>query len=102
MAQVKFLPTSHKNGWSRPFPAEAWRFWHGHGAVVGEVLHPEIPLTFAEVVTASREYALEYPTAGRLLPLGETTVAWCLIRLLAYGMAGLVMEAVDVAGSPKC
>ncbi len=85
------------DGRCQPFPAEAWEFWRKHGAVVGEVLRLETPLTFAEIATVSREVALEYPESGLFLSLDEEYVAWCLIRLLEYGMAGVVAEPVSPA-----
>lgn len=94
MAKVMFVQTTHVDGRCRPFPPEAWEFWREHGAAIGEVLRLETPLTFAEIVTASREYALEYPETGLFLTLDEEHVAWCLIRLLEYGMAGVVSEPV--------
>ncbi|MCB0202535.1 MAG: hypothetical protein KDI03_20890 [Anaerolineae bacterium] len=54
-------------------------------------------MAFAEIAMASRKYALECPTAGLLLPLEETTVAWCLVRLLACGTVGLGTTAVPTA-----
>ena len=95
--QVKSLCFPHASSSSRSYPAEAWQPWPAHDALVGELLYSVTPLAFAEVATASREYALEYPTAGLPLPLEETTVAWCLVRLLAYGMAGLGTTAVPTA-----
>lgn len=90
MAKVMFIRTTHLDGRCRSFPPEAWRFWQEHGAAIGEVLRLESPLTFAEIVTASREYAHEYPESGLFLTLEEEYVAWCLIRLLEYGMAGVL------------
>ena len=90
MTQVKFIRTTHEDGRCRSFPAEAWEFWREHGAIVGEMLRPETPLTFAEIVTVSREAALEYPETGLFLILDEKHITWCLIKLLEYGMAGVV------------
>ena len=95
--QVKSLCFPHASSSFRSFPAEGWQSWPAPGALVGEILHPEIPLAFAEVVMASRKYALGYPIAGLLLSLEETTVAWCLFRLLACGMVGLGTTAVPTA-----
>jgi len=95
MAKVMFVRTTHEDGRCRPFPPEAWGFWREHGATVGEVLRPETPLTFAEVVVASQEHALEYPESGLFLTLDEEHVAWCLVKLLEYGMAGVVAEPVS-------
>ncbi len=92
MRQVKFVRTTHRNGRYRTFPTEALTFWREHGALVGEVLRAESPMTFAEIVTASSEYVLEYPETVPLLPLDETYIAWCLIKLLEHGMVGLAIE----------
>lgn len=81
----------------RSFPPEAWQFWREHGAVVGEALRPETPLTLAEIVTASREYALEGQEPGLSQILDEERIAWCLIKLLQHGMAGVVFEVVSTA-----
>lgn len=90
MTQVKFIRTTHEDGRWQSFPPEACRFWREQGATVGEVLRPETPSTFAEIVIASQETALEYPESGLFLTLDEKHVAWCLIKLLEYGMAGVV------------
>lgn len=97
MTQVKFVRTTHEDGRCRSFPPEAWEFWREHGTAVGEVLRLETPLTFAEIVTVSREVALEYPESGLFLTLDKEHVAWCLIKLLEYGMAGVVAEPVGPA-----
>ena len=100
MTQVKFIRTTHDhNGRCRSFPAEAWQFWREHGAVVGEVLRAEILMTFAEIVTAGQEYALEHPESGLCSTLDEGHVAWCLIELLQYGMAGVVVETIHTANA---
>jgi hypothetical protein len=90
MTQVTFIRTTHEDGRCRSFPAEAWEFWREQGATVGEVLRPETPLTFADIVTATQEAALEYPETGLFLMLDEKHIAWCLIKLLEYGMTGVV------------
>ena len=95
MTQVKFIRTTHEDGRCRPFPPEAWEFWREHGAAVGEVLRAETPMTFAEIVVASREYALEYPEPGLCQSVDEAYIAWCLIKLLEFGMADVVAEVVD-------
>lgn len=97
MTQVKFIRTTHENGRCRSFSPEAWQFWREHGAVVGEILRVESPQTVAEIVAASREYAFEYPESGLSQVLDEEHVAWCLIKLLQYGMAGVVIEAASAA-----
>lgn len=90
MKQVTFVRTTHEDGRWRPFPPDACLFWREHGAVVGENLRAGTPLTFAEVVTASREYAFEYMEPDLVLKLDEAYIAWCLIKLLEHDMAGVV------------
>ncbi|HRQ42409.1 MAG TPA: hypothetical protein PLD25_31220 [Chloroflexota bacterium] len=92
MSYIRFIRTTHHKGCRRLFSDEATQFWREQGADVGEVLRTETPLTFAEIVSASREYALEYPESGLYLALDEAHIAWCLIKLLEYGMVRLVTE----------
>jgi hypothetical protein len=92
MTKVMFIRTTHADGRCRSFSSGAWQFWYGHGAIVGEVLRIETSLTFTEVVTASREYALEYPESGPHLAFDEVYIAWCLIKLLEYSMVGIVAK----------
>ena len=93
MAKVMFIRTTHENGRCRSFPPEAWQFWREHGAAVGVILRPESPLTLAEIITASREYALEYPESGGPADLTDEYVAWCLLKLCKAGMAAVVIHA---------
>lgn len=102
MTQLKFIRTTHDgNGRCLSFSPEAWQFWRDHGAPVGDVLRAESPLTLAEIVTASREYVLEYPESGSYAGLTEEYVAWCLLKLCEIGMAGVFVE-VDAATGPHC
>lgn len=87
---IKFIRTTHENGRCRSFPPAAWQFWREQGAIVGKLLRIESPLTFAEIVAASQEYALEYPESGLCQAMDETYIAWCLVKLLGYGMADIV------------
>ncbi len=97
MSKVKYVRATHENGRFRPFPIEAYQFWREQGWVVGEVLRLEQGLTFAEIVFACEEYLLEHPESGMLLPLNEEDLAWCLIKLLDYGMAVPMVTTVDPA-----
>ena len=93
MSQLKFIRTTHDgNGRCRSFSPDAWQFWWDHGALIGDVLRAENPLTLTEIVTASREYALEYPESGSYSALTEEHVAWCLLKLCEVGMAATVIE----------
>lgn len=91
MTEVQFMRTTHEDGRFRSFSVEAMQFWREHGAIVGDVLRIEEAITFAEIVVASREHAFEYPESERYLALDEPYIAWCLIRLLEFGMAELVL-----------
>ena len=95
MAQVKFIRSTHENGRFRPFPTEAYQFWRDHGWVVGEVLRLETGMAFSEIVLASQEYLLDHPESQVLLPVSEAYLAWCLIKLLECGMAGVVAKPVS-------
>lgn len=98
MIYLKFIRTTHdNNGRCRSFSPEAWQFWWEHGAIVGEALRPKTPLTLAEIVTASREYALEGQESGLSQILDEERIAWCLIKLLQYDMVGIVFETMPTA-----
>ena len=98
MTQLKFIRTTHdRNGRCQSFPPEAWQFWQEHGAAVGEALRAESPLTLTEIVTASRDYALEYPESGVYAALTEEHVAWCLLKLCEHGMAAAIIETAAPA-----
>lgn len=86
MTQIKFVHTTHEDGRFRPFPTEAYQFWREHGWIVGEALRPETGMTFAELVEACKELIEQHPEI-ELHWLDERYLAWCLIRLLEFGMA---------------
>lgn len=91
MPSIRFIRTTHENGRHCKFSAEALQFWQAQGEMVGEVLRPELPMTFAEIVTRCQERALECLEPGLLWPLNEAHIAWILIHLLEYGMTGIVV-----------
>lgn len=95
MLPVKYVRTTHENGRFCPFPTEAHQFWRDHGWVVGEILRLEQGMAFSEIVLASQEYLLAHPESEILLPVRETHLAWCLVKLLEYGMVGVVAEPVQ-------
>ncbi len=97
MTQVKYIRTTHKNGRFRPFPNEAHQFWREHGWVIGEILRSEQGIAFSEIVLASQEYLLDHPESEPILPVSEAHLAWCLVKLLELGMAGVVAETADPA-----
>lgn len=93
MIQLEFIrPTHDGNGCCRAFPPEAWQFWWDHDALGGDVLGAESPLALAEIVTDSREHALEYPGSDSYSILTEEYVAWCLLKLCGVGIAAAVIE----------
>jgi hypothetical protein len=96
MRQVKFIRSTHENGRFRPFSTEAYQFWLDHGWIVGEVLRPEQGMgLFGN--RCGQEYLLDHPESEMLLPVSEAHLAWCLIKLLEYGMACVVAEPVNPA-----
>ncbi len=94
MTRVKFVRTTHANGRCQSQSIEAMTFWQEHGAIVGETLRSESPMTLSEIVIASQEYALEYPESSPILPLDETYIAWCLVKLLEHGLASVVATTI--------
>ena len=95
MKQVTFVRDSQQHGRFRPYPTEAYQFWHDHGWIVGEVLRPEMGMTFAELVQACAELFAEQPDMDPTL-IEERYLAWCLVRLLELGMAAI--EPLDDTG----
>ncbi|MCI0395035.1 MAG: hypothetical protein L0332_34765 [Chloroflexi bacterium] len=93
-----FIRTTHDaHGRPRPFPPTAWAFWfNGGGGLVGQIVRPETPLSFDEIVAACREAAFEYVTDGPQPAAEEGTVALCLVRLLEWGM----VTAVPIPPTP--
>jgi hypothetical protein len=92
MAYIQFIRVTHHEGCHRSFSDEAMQFWREHGAIVGETLRPECPMTFAEIVVACQEFAHEYPETVPSPPLDEVYIAWCLIKLVEYGMVRVITE----------
>jgi len=90
MTITRFIRTTHENGTFRSFPPEVLEFWRMQGAIVGDVIRSECGMTFAEIAAACQEQALEHPEEHRFLPLDEGYVAWVLVKLLEYGMVGVI------------
>ena len=80
-----------------PSPLKLIKFWREQGWVVGEAFRLEQGIMFAEIVSRCEEYLLEHPESSMLLPLTEQHLAWCLIKLLDYGMAVPVVTTVSLA-----
>lgn len=91
---MQFIRSTHEDGRFRHFPAAANRFWRRYATVVGAVLPLETPISFADLMIACREYALEYAEASPIPELHESYVAWVLIHLIEYGMVAAVPAAV--------
>ena len=89
---LKFIRTTHDaHGRARQFPEAAWRFWQENGEVVGRLLRPEVALAFDEILVAAEEYAFEYITDGPQPSADEQYLAWCLLRLVEFGMAAVIV-----------
>ncbi|MCB8980718.1 MAG: hypothetical protein H6657_25185 [Ardenticatenaceae bacterium] len=94
MYQVTFIRATHENGRFRPYPTEAYQFWADYGWLVGEVLRQEEGMRFAEIVQACTELLDEHP--GREPnTVSEKYIAWCLVKLLEFGMVATVENALD-------
>ncbi|MCL4266088.1 MAG: hypothetical protein KJ069_22960 [Anaerolineae bacterium] len=89
---MQFIRSTHENGRFRHFPPEANRFWRRYGSVVGGLLRLESPLSFADLMTHCREYALEQAEPVPIPELHESYVAWVLIHLIEYGMVTAVPQ----------
>lgn len=88
LTRLKFQRAMHMGGRRRSFPVEAEAFVRGEGAVVAAVLREETALSFAEIVTACREYVLEHAEEHGAQPLTEVDIAIALLRLLDWGWSG--------------
>lgn len=94
MSQVRFTRSTHKNGRFRPYPTEAYQFWTDHGWLVGEVLRQEEGMRLAEIVQACTELLDEHPVREPNT-VSEKHIAWCLVKLLEFGMAAIVKSTSD-------
>jgi hypothetical protein len=98
MMIIKFLRNTHTNGRYRSFPPEARQFWRESADIVGTVLCPVTPMTLAEVVEECRSFAAEYPEDGPYREMDEQYVAWCLVKLVEFDMAAVVLDKPEQAG----
>jgi hypothetical protein len=90
---LKFIRTTHDAGGQlRPFPSAAWQFWQEHGQTAGQLLRPETPLTFDEFLLAAAEQAFECITDGPQPTSDAAYLAWCLLRLVEFGMAAVIID----------
>ena len=92
MSQIAFIRSTHEDGRFRPYPTEAYQFWAEHGWLVGEVLRQEQGMCLAEIVHACTELLAEHPER---VPnqVSEKHIAWCLVKLLEFGMAAIVQAS---------
>jgi hypothetical protein len=89
---LKFIRTTHDAGGQlRHFPSAAWQFWQAHGQTAGQLLRPETPLTFDEFLLAAQEQAFECITDGPQPTADAAYLAWCLLRLVEFGMAAVII-----------
>lgn len=91
MSPLRFVRTTHVNGQMCSFPREAWQFWYSTGGIVGELVRPETPMTLAEIAAACQEAAFDTISDGPHPETNEAYVAWCLVKLIEYGMVALVL-----------
>lgn len=94
MSPVTFIRSTHDNGRFRPYPTEAYQFWAEHGWLVGEVLRQEQGMRFEEIVQACSELLNEHPEREPNV-VSEKHIAWCLVKLLEFGMATIVKTTPD-------
>ena len=87
---LHFVRTTHINGQMRSFPRQAWQFWYRTGGIVGELVRPETPMTLAEIAAACQEAAFDTIADGPHPETNEAYVAWCLVKLMEYGMVAPV------------
>ena len=91
---LKFIRTTHDvQGQLRHFPPPAWQFWQEHGHVAGQLLRSEEAMTFEELLLAAEEYTFEYITDGPQPTADEKYLAWCLLRLVDFGMAAVILPS---------
>jgi hypothetical protein len=97
MKPLRFVRTTHVNGQMRSFPHEAWQFWYSNGGIVGELVRPETPMTLAEIAAACQESAFDTIADDPHPETNEAYVAWCLVRLMEYGMVAPVFTVAPKA-----
>lgn len=86
MEKIKFIrAVVEADGSTRIHPMEAYLFLLHHGWLVADVMRYEEGMTFNEIVQASFELLEEYPSR---FPsnVQEPYIAWCLIKLMEFGM----------------
>lgn len=91
MNTLRFVRTTHINGQMRSFPRKARQFWYSTGGIIGELVRPETPMTLAEIAAACQEAAFDTIADGPHPEMDETYVAWCLVKLIEYGMVAPVL-----------
>jgi hypothetical protein len=101
MTQCLFIRNTHdRNGRPRPLSPEAWRFWQLQGSVVGSVLRHETPLPLSAIVEACLELAEEQADSGPHPEENEQYVAWCLLKLVEYDLAAIVIPTAPLTPRP--
>ena len=78
---IRFIRTTE----SRDFSEEAESFWHGDAGFVGHMLDSKTPKTLDEVIESCHSYIRQWGDA----PMTKATIAYNLLRLLEFGMAGI-------------
>ena len=97
MKPLRFVRTTDIHGQICSFPHEAWQFWYSTGGIVGELVRPETPMTLAEIAAACQESAFDTIADGPHPEKNEAYVAWCLVKLMEYGMVAPVLMPVPTS-----
>jgi hypothetical protein len=101
MTQCLFIRNTHdRNGRARPLTSEAWQFWQLQGSVVGSTLRHETPLPLSAIVEACLDLAEEHADCGPFPEENEQFVAWCLLKLVEYDLAAIVLPTTSLAPRP--
>jgi hypothetical protein len=101
MTQCLFIRNTHdRNGRARPLSPEAWQFWQLQGGVVGSVLRHETPLPLSDIVEACLDLVEEQADSGPHLEENEQYVAWCLVKLVEYDLAAIVIPEAPLIPQP--
>ena len=101
MTQCLFIRNTHdRNGRARPLTPQAWQFWQQQGHIVGSILRPETPLPLPAIITACLELAEEQADSGPHPEENEQYVAWCLLKLVEYDLAAIVLPTAPLTPRP--
>ena len=101
MTQCLFIRNTHdRNGRARLLTPRAWQFWQQQGHIVGSILRPETPLPLPAIVEACLELTEEQADCGPFPEENEQYVAWCLLKLVEYDLAAIVLPTAPLTPRP--